>query len=169
MRLDALARAANLTRRDIDPLIARHGGAKGIVQLRCAVDLMDGGAESPQETRTRLRLIAAGFPRPQTQIVVCDEFGYFVGRLDMGYREFKVGVEYDGPQHGASSADHARTIERIADLEAQGWRIIRVSRDMLRYRSGAFLLRVRNAIHLAGWPHYDKIRLDAQISLENVA
>jgi hypothetical protein len=49
---------------------------------------MDGGAESPQETRTRLLLIAAGFPKPQTQIVVLDEFGDFVGRVDMGWEEW---------------------------------------------------------------------------------
>ena len=75
MRLDALANATGLKRSEVNDVIARHTGARGVVQLRRAVDLMDGGAESPQETRTRLLLIAAGFPRPETQIVVCDEFG----------------------------------------------------------------------------------------------
>ncbi len=130
---------------------------------------MDGGAESPQETRTRLLLIAAGFPRPETQIVVCDEFGDFIGRVDMGYRKRKVAIEYDGPQHWATSADHARTIERIADLEAQGWIIIRVTRDILRYRSGVFLSRVRDAMRITEWPHCDEIRLDARIGLDRVA
>ena len=57
IRLDALARATGLCRRDVDPLGARHRGARGVVQLRRALDLMDGGAESPQETRTRLMLM----------------------------------------------------------------------------------------------------------------
>jgi hypothetical protein len=70
MRLDALANATRLERTEVDAMIDRHAGARGIVQLRYAVDLMDGGAESPQETRTRLLLLAAGFPRPKTQIVV---------------------------------------------------------------------------------------------------
>jgi hypothetical protein len=35
----------------------------------------DAGAESPQETRVRLVLFAAGFPRPETQIPVYDEWG----------------------------------------------------------------------------------------------
>ena len=100
--------STNLERHDVEMLLDRHAGARGIVQLRRAVELMDGGAESPQETRTRLLLMAAGFPRPQTQIVVCDEFGYFIGRVDMGWAEWKVGVEYDGPQHWATPADHAR-------------------------------------------------------------
>jgi hypothetical protein len=169
MRLDALANATRIERCEVDMLIDRHAGARGIVQLRRAVELMDGGAESPQETRTRLLLIAAGFPRPQTQIVVCDEFGYFIGRVDMGWTEWKVAVEYDGPQHWASPADHARTIERMVDLEAQGWVIIRITRDILRYRSGVFLARVRDAMQTAGWPHHDQIRVDAQIWLDRVA
>jgi hypothetical protein len=168
-RLDALANSTNLERCEVDMLLDRHTGARGIVQLRRAIELMDGGAESPQETRTRLLLMAAGFPRPQTQIVVCDQFGYFIGRVDMGWTKWKVGVEYDGPQHWATPADHARTIERIADLEAQGWIIIRITRDILRYRPEVFLARVRDAMRAAGWPHHDEIRLDARIPLKSAA
>jgi hypothetical protein len=135
-----------------------------MVQLRRVIALMDGGAESPQETRTRLLLIAAGFPKPQTQIVVVDAFGEFVGRVDMGWKEWKVGVEYDGPQHWDDPEQHAKDIDRLADLAAQGWLIIRVSRDLLRYRPHVFLGRVRDAMRAAGWPHWDRIRLDARIS-----
>lgn len=125
---------------------------------------MDGGAESPQETRTRLLLVAAGFPRPRTQIMVCDEFGYFIARIDMGWLEWKVGVEYDGPQHWAGPAEHARDVERIADLEAQGWTIIRITRDILRYRPGVFLTRVRDGMRAAGWPDWAGIDLDARLA-----
>jgi hypothetical protein len=169
IRLDALANATTLEGHEVAKLIDRHAGSRGIVQLRNAVELMDGGAESPQETRTRLLLMSAGFPRPQTQILVCDVFGYFIGRVDMGWPEWKVGVEYDGPQHWASSAEHARTIERIADLEAEGWIIIRITRDIMRYRRGVFLARVRDAMRTAGWPHCDQIRLDAQIWRDRAA
>ena len=134
------------------------------MQLRRVVDLMDGGAESPQETRTRLLLIAAGFPRPQTQIVVCNEFGDFIGRIDMGFKEWKVGVEYDGPQHWTNPDVHARDIDRLADLAAEGWTIIRVSRDILRYRPEVFLARVRDAMRAAGWPRRDEVRLDARLA-----
>jgi hypothetical protein len=169
MRLDALANATGLERCSVDVLVDRHAGARGIVQLRRAVDLMDGGAESPQETRTRLLLIAAGFPRPQTQILVCDPFGYFIGRIDMGWRQWKVGVEYDGPQHWTDPKRHARDIDRLAELQAEGWIIIRVSRDILRYRPDVFLARARDAMRVAGWPYYDEIRLDARVTLNSVA
>ena len=44
-----------------------------------------------------------------TQIVVRDDFGEFVARIDMGYREFKVGIEYDGEQLGAIRPNGPRT------------------------------------------------------------
>jgi hypothetical protein len=164
IRVDALANATKLRPLDIERLAADHRGARGTTQLRRVLELMDGGAESPQETRTRLLLIAAGFPRPRTQIVVEDEYGSFVGRIDMGWDEWKVGVEYDGPQHWTDPEVHARDIDRLANLAAQGWLIIRVSRDLLRFRPRVFLARVRDAMLAAGWPRCDDIRLDARIA-----
>jgi uncharacterized protein DUF559 len=164
IRVDALANATGLKPEDVAALLHRHRGARGLDQLRRVVHRMDGGAESPQETRTRLLLIAAGFPPPQTQIIVCDRFGSFVGRVDMGWIEWKVAVEYDGPQHWASPADHAHDVERLSDLEAQGWTIVRLTRDMLRYRSSAFLERVRDAMQAAGWPHFASINVDVRPS-----
>ena len=164
IRVDALANATGLKPVDVERLAESRRGARGMVQLRRVVELMDGGAESPQETRTRLLLIAAGFPKPQTQILVVDEHGCFVGRVDMGWAEWKVAVEYDGPQHWTNPDQHARDIDRLAELAAQGWTIIRVSRDLLRYRPHVFLARTRDAMQAAGWPHWDEIRLDARIS-----
>ena len=162
--VDALANATGLKPDDVKCLAGNHRGARGTVHLRRVVELLDGGAESPQETRTRLLLTAAGFPKPETQIVVVDEYGSFCGRIDMGWREWRVGVEYDGPQHWDDPEQHARDIDRLADLAAQGWLIIRVSRDLLRYRPHVFLARVWDAMREAGWPHWDDIGLDARIS-----
>lgn len=112
---------------------------------------MDSGAESPQETRTRLVLIDAGLPVPQTQIRVCDDYGDFIARIDMGYRELRVGIEYDGPQHWTDAAQRDRDIDRYTALADLGWTIIRVSSDLLRYRQGTFVARVVAAMRAAGW------------------
>jgi hypothetical protein len=164
IRVDSLANATGLKPVDVERLADGRRGARGMVQLRRVLKLMDGGTESPQETRTRLLLIAAGFPKPQTQILVVDESGSFVGRIDMGWKEWKVGVEYDGPQHWTDPGQHARDIDRLAELAAQGWVIVRVSRDLLHYRPHVFLARVRDAARASGWPHWDEIRLSARIS-----
>jgi hypothetical protein len=64
--IDALARATHLKMADVDLLADRYRGRRGIRTARAALDLVDGGAESPRETWLRLLLIRAGFPRPQT-------------------------------------------------------------------------------------------------------
>ncbi|OHV05983.1 endonuclease domain-containing protein [Mycobacterium talmoniae] len=154
VRLDALFQATDLVPADVEALADNHRGARGIVQLRRVLDLVDGGAESPQETRTRLVLVTAGLPKPQTQIRVRDEFGAVFARLDMGYEEFKVAVEYDGEQHWTDPARRAHDIDRHAKLLALGWIIIRVSAEMLRYRPHVIVERTCAALHAAGaeWP-----------------
>lgn len=101
-----------------------------------------------RRTRTRLVLVAAGLPRPQTQIVVGD------WRIDMGYEDFKVGVEYDGVQHWTDPRQHRGDIDRLAGLLARGWLIVRVSADLLRYRRDVIVDRTCRALLQAGaeWP-----------------
>jgi very-short-patch-repair endonuclease len=148
VRVDALANATTLPAASVDALIKRHAGVRGLRQLRTVVGLMDGGAESPQETRTRLVLMNAGLPRPRTQIVVHD------WRIDMGYEEFKVGVEYDGVQHWTDPRQHRRDIDRLAELLARGWLIVRVSADMLRLGRDVVVGRTCAALRQSGaeWP-----------------
>lgn len=139
--LDALLNAAGIKPADVAAIADEHPGARGIRQLRAALDLVDGGAESPQETKVRLLLVGAGLPRPETQI----EFRNLhprVIRVDMGWREWKVAVEYDGIQHWDDPEQRAWDIERIALLEEAGWIVIRVSAAMLR-RPHVIVDRVR--------------------------
>ncbi|MCV7061878.1 endonuclease domain-containing protein [Mycolicibacterium vaccae] len=148
--LDALMRATRITTADVRRVAEQHHGARGIVQLRAALDLVDPGAESPQETRTRLVLVKSGLPPEHTQIDVFDRYGYHVGRVDMGWETWKVGVEYDGEQHWADPRQRSRDIDRIAELEAQGWRIIRVSAEILRTRPATIAARTYAALREAG-------------------
>lgn len=151
IRVDALAHATDLKAVDVEPLAQRHRGARGIVQLRQVLDLMDAGSESPYETRTRLALVRAGLPRPTTQIVVKDGWRY-VARIDMGWQEYLVGVEFDGAQHWTDPAQRSKDIDRLAHLEALGWRIIRVSAELLHNRPWVVIARVREALRAAGAP-----------------
>jgi hypothetical protein len=149
IRIDALMQAKGLKRMDIEMLIERHRGARGIVALREAVDLSDPGAESPQETRTRLVLTDAGLRPSHTQIEVFDGID-FVARIDMGWPTWKVVVEYDGIQHWTDPAVRNHDIERQVHLEALGWRIIRGGADMVRFRQWVIVARTRAALHAAG-------------------
>jgi Protein of unknown function (DUF559) len=169
VRVDALANATKLTADEVRVVAQHHRGARGLVQLRQVLDLMDGGAESPQETRTRLLLIRAGFPKPTTQVVVRDDYGVPFARVDMAYDDCLVGVEYDGPQHWTDPGRRTADIDKYAELERRGWRMIRVSNEMLRYRQDVVVARVWAALHAARCPWLGEIRLAPRYSLACVS
>ncbi|SPM30841.1 DUF559 domain-containing protein [Mycobacterium terramassiliense] len=152
IRLDALMRATGVKAADIELVADRHRGARGLTQLRRVLHLADDGAESPYETKTRLALVGAGLPRPQTQIEVLNEWGWVMARIDMGWEEWKVGVEFDGAHHWTDPAQRSRDIDRLAELAACGWAIIRVSVEMLRTRPHVVVARVHHALLAAGCP-----------------
>jgi hypothetical protein len=152
IRIDALARATGVCAEDVCPLMERHRGARGMKQLRRVLPLVDAGVESPQETRTRLVLIRGGLPRPRTQIVVRNMWGAVLARIDMGWEEWLVGVEYDGAQHWTDPQIRANDIDRTAELERRGWRLVRVSADLLRHRPDVIVDRARSALVAAGCP-----------------
>jgi very-short-patch-repair endonuclease len=70
----------------------------------------------------------------------------------MGWKDWLVGVEYDGPQHWTDPRIRANDIDRTADLERRGWRLIRVSSELLRERPGVVVARARRALQAAGCP-----------------
>jgi hypothetical protein len=147
-RLDALMAATDLKVMEIEEVARRYARARGAKQLRRVLPLVDGGAESPYESLTRLTLVQAGFPVPDTQIEVRDERGYVVARLDMGWPEFKVAVEYDGAQHWTDAQQRAWDIDRSVMLDEVGWVVVRVSAGLLRDRR--FLERAASALRARG-------------------
>jgi hypothetical protein len=123
-KLDALCRATGLDACAVEAVAAEHSGARGLRQLRRVLSLIDAGAESPKETWLRLLLINAGLPPPTTQIEVID--GGWRARLDMGWEDLKVAVEYDGHHHLADRLQYLRDIRRLERLQQLGWIIVRV-------------------------------------------
>lgn len=152
IRIDALLNATKVSIGQVDSIKQRYPGARGIRQLRVTLDLADGGAESPRETRLRLALVQSGIARPVTQIPVTNEWGRVVRRIDMGWPEWKVGAEYDGEQHWTDPERHAGDIERLEFLAAKGWLIVRVSARQLRYQREVVVRRVCNALAHRGCP-----------------
>ena len=152
IRIDALLNATRLPVSDVSALAGRHPGVRGIRRLREVLALVDGGAESPQETRVRLALVRSGAPQPQTQIPVTDASGRVVRRIDMGWREYCVGVEYDGEHHWTDPAAHADDIMRLEFLAARGWIIVRVSARQLRDDPAGIWRRAERALRRRGWP-----------------
>ncbi|UXA18594.1 endonuclease domain-containing protein [Mycobacterium sp. SMC-4] len=145
--IDALMNATRVSAAEVARVAAAHPGARGVRRLSQVLDFVDGGAESPRETTLRLILVRGGLPRPETQIA----FRELRIRVDMGWREWKVAVEYDGVQHWNDRRQRAWDIERSVLLESVGWTVVRVSSDMLGRRE-VIVERVRSKLRAAGCP-----------------
>jgi hypothetical protein len=149
--IDALLNATGCSPSDVSALAATRAGVRGVDRLRRILDLVDGGAESPQETRLRLIVVRAGLPTPETQIEFFDRYGNAFIRVDMGWREWKVAVEYDGLQHWTDRRQRSWDIDRLAMLDAMGWSVVRVSAEMMS-RPRVIVERVASKLRAAGCP-----------------
>ncbi len=124
--IDALGQAVELKPADVELLVDRYQGRRGIGRARAALALFDCGAQSPKETWLRLLVIRAGLPRPQTQIAVRNDWGFVDAYLDMGWEDVKVAVEYDGDQHRTDRRQYVKDIHRLEMLQRRGWIVVRV-------------------------------------------
>lgn len=130
--MDAGIQTQKTTRRDLVAavLAARHW--VGVGAAGRALDLCDGRAESPLETRGRLAMLAAGLPLPELQVEVHDERG-LVGRVDAWYEAAAVAIEFDGrikytqPRDNRTPAqvawDEKRREDRVRALDVRFVRI----------------------------------------------
>jgi very-short-patch-repair endonuclease len=104
----------------------KHPLVRGLRRIERVLDLVEAGAESPKESWLRTILIEGGYPRPRTQIPVLDPDGYPRYRLDMGWPDLMIAVEYDGDQHRLDPVRYRQDIVRAEYIEQVGWRRLRV-------------------------------------------
>ena len=105
---------------------AARASGRGSRQAREAAALADGLAGSPQETKLRLLLHRSTLPRPIAQYVVRDR-ARFVAKVDFGWAELKVAVEYDGVWHGESPQQVGADRRRLNRLTEAGWIVVFVT------------------------------------------
>ncbi len=158
--IDALARAARLSGADIQEAAGRHPGQRGLKRARRTLALVDPGAESPGETRLRLLIVKAGFPRPVSQHPIYNEFGVLIGVVDLAWPGLNIAVEYEGRHH--TDPDQIRKdIARIEEMIEMGWLVVRVtSRDP----SGVVLRRIAHARAARGAVDDVTIRLSRDLT-----
>ncbi|GAA2221851.1 DUF559 domain-containing protein [Micromonospora olivasterospora] len=120
--LDAALRSGAVTQEELLAELPAHRALRGVRQARDLVPLADGRAECRQESQLRLVLIDGKLPPPEPQVWVHDSSGLPRYRLDLGYRERRIGIEYDGLSHlDRERLRHDR--ERVNWLDANGWRM----------------------------------------------
>ncbi|WP_396448653.1 hypothetical protein [Actinomadura sp.] len=125
-------------------------GYRGNKRLREIIRLADRGAASPGETWVRVALADTGFPRPHTQVPVRGAHGRRL-YIDLGYPDFRVGLEYDGERHhtGARARGHDTARRRWLAKEMR-WEVIPVTKDFLAYPA-PYLEALLTALLHRGW------------------
>jgi hypothetical protein len=131
-----------------------HAGMFGVTDLRERVELWRGGrnidrarrlasyceplTESFGESWTRLRILDAGFPRPVAQVPLALD-GHTEFRLDLGYPDRRIAIEYDGVEFHTDRADRRHDEARRARIrDVYRWTVAAVGRGEILGRSLAF-------------------------------
>ena len=92
--LDAALRSGCCTREELMVAAEAQAGLREVIRLRALLPHADRRAESPMESRMRWRFIDGGLPAPDLQVPVGDDAR--TRYLDVGWRDRRVGAEFDG-------------------------------------------------------------------------
>lgn len=147
---DSLVRAGATTRGELVAAASTPGRHRRLA--RRAAALVRTGVDSAPETRTRLLLVLAGLPEPETDIRFHDDAGVLLRRADMGYRRRRVSIEYDGRQHAQDAQQWAIDIERREEFDGWGWRTVVVTSPGLWVEPERTLSRVVSVLRNRGEP-----------------
>ncbi|YCH07875.1 endonuclease domain-containing protein [Arthrobacter sp. alpha11c] len=124
-------------------LIRQHPNLQGVEKARLALDEMRVGADSYPETFLRLAMRDAGLPEPELQLQL-DLLDPISPRADLGYRRFRIGVQYDGAHHLTREQQSSDNRRDEAFLSA-GWSYFKVNADDLAEGFAGVISRIKNA------------------------
>jgi len=119
----------------------------GVKLLRRVLALRPHGAaptESLLETLAVQMFREAGLPDPQRQVVVYNEHGSFVARVDLAWPELGVFVELDGEHHRGQPLHDANRQNRVQG--ATGWLCARLTWTQITKHSKATVREVQDLI-----------------------
>jgi hypothetical protein len=151
--IDAAIHAEGVTRAALRAAVLRATHWVGIGSAARALDLSDGRAESPLESRGRLALVAAGLAPPELQVELHGPQGR-LGRVDAWYDDAAVALEFDGrvkytdPRKGRDPAEVLWREKRREDaLRELGVRFIRLGHeDLGAARMSAAVRRLKSLL-----------------------
>lgn len=135
---------------DLQRMIERHKGKRGIRKAKEAIQLIRVGSDSPQETLLRLAMGRASLPEPELNVPIIDDAGRPHHEPDLSYRKYRIGIEYEGEHHG-EEGQIVRDIARSERYEALGWTEVRISKRHMLNDAQPAVAKIRSALIQAGW------------------
>jgi very-short-patch-repair endonuclease len=144
---DGLMRAGVLDAVTLADRLARAGRVRGVVRARRWAPHLTPLAASARESLLRFWLLTSRLPYPEVQLPVQDRRGEVVVHADLGYRRWKIALEYEGRQH-ADRDQFGRDIDRYSLMAADGWLVLRFAS---RHGPSAVVDRTARALTSRGW------------------
>ncbi|MCO4255990.1 hypothetical protein [Pseudarthrobacter cellobiosi] len=135
---------------DLQRMIDRHKGKRGLRRAKEAIKLIRVGSDSPQETLLRLAMVRAGLPEPEVNVPIIGDDGRRHHEPDLSYRKYRIGIEYEGEQHG-EDGQIVRDITRSEKYHTLGWTEVRISKRHMLNDAKPAVAKVRTALVQAGW------------------
>lgn len=175
MAMDAALLAERTTAAGLATAARSVRGWRGGARAARVVSLADGRAESPLETRGRLRLVGSGLPTPRLQVEI-HAGGRRVGVVDAWFDEAALAVEFDGkikytdPWRGRSPEQALWEEKRREDeLRSLDIRVVRLADADLGQRWAGIAERLRHLLTVPGpavrrftaWPRERGVRRTA--------
>ncbi|MEJ7704831.1 MAG: hypothetical protein WKF47_14760 [Geodermatophilaceae bacterium] len=131
-----------------DELVAasiEQAGLREVIRLRWLIPRADALAESPMESRMRWRFLDAHLPVPACQIQVGD-LGERWHRLDTGWRDRRVGAEYDGGIAHLTQDQLRADRDRHNWLTENGWTLLHFTDLDVYWRHTRMIVTVRRLL-----------------------
>ncbi|HSK27888.1 MAG TPA: hypothetical protein VK894_13340 [Jiangellales bacterium] len=142
---DAILRRQTSSVDELAEHLERSRGRSGVPLARRALPLLRTRVDSPMETRTRLLLVFAGLPCPETNVPVFDDHGQRIGRPDLAYRRLRLAIQYEGDVHRTDRRRWQQDVGRDEVLQEHDWRVIKVVADDVFRRPVLLVRRVMAA------------------------
>jgi very-short-patch-repair endonuclease len=142
--LDARFHQTPGLRDEVNSLLAKMVGTRGIVAAHRSVRLADERSESVLESLLRLLIVMSGLPTPTTQLSI--RLGTQTYRADLGYQHARLILEADGREYHSEWQDVGRDLVRQNTLVAAGWRVLRFTWAQVLFQPDLVLHGIRTAL-----------------------
>lgn len=134
---------------EIAQVAARDPWRPGAEQVAAVLPWLEERSRSPKESEVRVLLVAAGLPRPESNVDLVLG-GRWLGCVDLLYRKWLLVVEYEGRQHAFDTGQFNHDIGRYGGLRREDVAYVQITQEMLR-QPRALVTYVHSELVRAGY------------------
>ena len=142
--------APRCTPSQVESALRDHARRRGHARLTEAWASIRPRTDSARESMLRLLVVRAGFPEPEVNPEIRNQFDAVIAHGDLTYPEYKVILEYDGGGHRTDERQFHIDIDRLDALMEEGWRVIRVNKSLMA-RHATLCGKIDTALRDRGW------------------